>query len=374
MKHILTKLLLLSFLGLESYTQNAPIILCAEELVGNSIRINWINDHNCGNDFSSTNIYQSLGTDDQFSQIGTLSDPSATYFDDSSAAFNAGQIFYYVEHNCMGSTAVSDTIDNLEPAPPTLISVSVVEDDVEITWEPGDFPESFGTTVYRSINGGPTAIETISGLSVTQTIDMNALPEQGPVHYDVSTIDGCGDSGSYSGLPHSTMHLVVEWIPGDESLDLLWSNYQGWNQIVEYRVLKDGVNIGTSIPTDTTNLLTYVVPPEDDELTCFVIEAESDQGVTSLSNELCVDFGVSAINSNYPSLRVYPNPAERFLFIEDPESSFMDYQIMDLSGTTVESNSLANSKISVAHLQPGLYWIRLIEVNGKAASVKFLKH
>ncbi len=270
--------------------QNPPMIRCAKDTTNNWIDVIWNNDHNCGADFISTNVFMSSNPFGPFTEVGSVTDPVGTNFIDESAAGFVGELFYYVEHECTGSTAVSDTISNLDPQPPTIVSVSVVDGDVLIIWEPGDFPDLFGTRVFRNINGGPVEIQSILGIDITQTVDTNASPSDMVETYDLSTLDGCSNTGSNTGLPHSTMRMFAEGDPCEGVLTFPWTGYVGWNNIVSYRLLKNGVEVDTSDPAIVPHTIDYILDGSDVGPTCFAIEGENDLGATSLSNEICFDF------------------------------------------------------------------------------------
>lgn len=287
--------LILLMTALPAFGQDAPSMLCVHDTINNFIGITWLNNHSCGGTFSSTNIYSSDDPAGPFDLLTAITDEAETNFVDETVAASTAPVYYYVETECSGGTSdPSFILSNIDPSPPELLSVSVVNGQVEITWEPGDFPDSFGTKLFRYINGGPTFIQNVPGIGTTSAIDLGADPTLGPQSYDVSTLDGCGSSGIFTNEPHSTMWLVQEGDPCDGSLSFKWSNYVGWDSIEEYRLLRNG-SLAASLPANlVNNEYDYVIQPVDADLVCFVIEAvkENGLGIVSLSNEICIDFGM----------------------------------------------------------------------------------
>jgi len=304
MKFVIPSFLL--FCSLLVGAQDAPGIECIKEITNAWEEIHWVNNHNCGATFTDTKIFRGNNPSGPFVQVGTVTDPVQESFVDETAPLVPGepQLFYYVEHDCSGSTAQSDTISNFDPQPPLIESVSVVDGDVVVTWAPLDFPDSFGNTIFIFAGGGLEAITDVTFTSDSQAIDPNPFTSDQRSTYDISTLDGCDNIGDPSGLTHTTMHMVE-----DEASDLCggnlmfrWSDYEGWDDVIEYRVLrkKDGEATGTSVGTGDPNasplVFNYNVAGDDNVPTCFAIEAENALGVTSLSNEICYNFTAPSVD------------------------------------------------------------------------------
>jgi|GEM_PF-2909192 len=365
------KLFITTFMGLFFSlllaAQNPPIISCTSDTTGNNVAVRWINNHNCATVFTATNIYRSDNSTGPFTEVGSVMDPTATLYVDQAAGGFIGELFYYVEHDCSGTTAASDTISSLDPTPPTILSVSVVDDAVEINWEPGNFPESFGTKIFRFINGGPATIQDVVPHSTAQAIDLTATPSDQIERYDLSTIDGCGNSGAFTGASHQTIFLFQGDDPCNGLLTFSWSSYIGWDNVLEYRLLKNGQSIEA---INTSPLSTsYSITEDDSAITCFLVEAENDGGITSRSNEICFDFsqpidcftGINDVANE--ALLLFPNPVQSILHIENVNFELEHLEIISLEGKTVLERaafSTERTAIDVAHLATGMYIVKAL--------------
>ena len=76
--------------------------------------------------------------------IITITNPNQTSY--VHAVGNGGTVTYYYymasDYNCPGSTfELSDTLDNLDPVPPEINFVTVVNGLAEINWQPSLSPK-----------------------------------------------------------------------------------------------------------------------------------------------------------------------------------------------------------------------------------------
>ncbi|MEQ1746671.1 MAG: T9SS type A sorting domain-containing protein [Saprospiraceae bacterium] len=84
-----------------------------------------------------------------------------------------------------------------------------------------------------------------------------------------------------------------------------------------------------------------------------------------VSKDGCVDtlncFPVSGIEAVWPEkqVKVYPNPASDFIYIELPDGGQSEYQIFDLTGSLIMSGFVSNGKIDVSSLLPGGYMLQI---------------
>jgi hypothetical protein len=71
-------------------------------------------------------------------------------------------------------------------------------------------------------------------------------------------------------------------------------------------------------------------------------------------------------------LKMYPNPANEFIYIQNASSEISQVEIIDLNGRIINNVSKAFDKINVANLTPGIYSIKVYTNEGNATS-KFIK-
>jgi hypothetical protein len=75
----------------------------------------------------------------------------------------------------------------------------------------------------------------------------------------------------------------------------------------------------------------------------------------------------------YPSIAVFPNPANTILNIQWNDAGSI-IQVMDVQGRKVmEIYNLTTNKINIENLEDGIYFINVISKEGKVANVKFVK-
>ena len=118
-------------------------------------------------------------------------------------------------------------------------------------------------------------------------------------------------------------------------------------------------NIGSDHP------YTYSITTENGVQTLTITNSDGDQ---------IIMFRVLASNENFeiPTVALYPNPAQNELNFSS-ETSFENYQIVDLTGKILQNGSLnATQTISVQSLSKGLFFLLLENQNVKT-TLKFVK-
>ncbi len=75
--------------------------------------------------------------------------------------------------------------------------------------------------------------------------------------------------------------------------------------------------------------------------------------------------------SSKPLMQIYPNPAKETITLESNET-LEHVQIIDLKGEIICSQDAFTNHISIGHLKPGLYILR-VHAGGEVKSVKFIK-
>lgn len=71
-------------------------------------------------------------------------------------------------------------------------------------------------------------------------------------------------------------------------------------------------------------------------------------------------------------IRVYPNPTEEMVYIENKENKPMEIRINTLSGETVLATTLTGSRLDISTLSAGIYMIN-VAIDGQEASLRLLK-
>ncbi len=108
---------------------------------------------------------------------------------------------------------------------------------------------------------------------------------------------------------------------------------------------------------------------------------EADQGNLHLSEGFVgPDFTALLGIENYSRLegvKIFPNPADKFMQVSFPETADYEIQIYDLGGKIIWSKSIQNESsitINTSQFRPGTYVIGIINRENKQfAALKFVK-
>jgi hypothetical protein len=121
------------------------------------------------------------------------------------------------------------------------------------------------------------------------------------------------------------------------------------------------------------------------------ISGETNQSFTATSNGIyqvevtlngCTDVSVcEAIASvglkeiNLNSIKVYPNPTKNSINIQS-ETTVQEFSIIDINGRVVH-DEIVNAKlvldVDVSGIDSGVYFIKIVDINGNFSVSKFLK-
>jgi hypothetical protein len=72
----------------------------------------------------------------------------------------------------------------------------------------------------------------------------------------------------------------------------------------------------------------------------------------------------SVIELPVKDIRIYPNPTENTLFLDDDSfTSFLEYRILDINGRILKNGQLRSKEIDVSFLPKGVYYIQFIDYN-----------
>ncbi len=69
------------------------------------------------------------------------------------------------------------------------------------------------------------------------------------------------------------------------------------------------------------------------------------------------------------SLKIYPNPADKFLHIETDGAEIKDVQLMDANGRVLKAWESLPTEIDVSHYPNGIYYLN-VSINGTRLSKK----
>lgn len=71
-------------------------------------------------------------------------------------------------------------------------------------------------------------------------------------------------------------------------------------------------------------------------------------------------------NTNISSIKIFPNPAQQYIFITPNHKEIIFYDILNAGGVKLSSGNIFNQtkKIDIQTLPTGIYFIRLLSGNG----------
>jgi len=273
-----------------SYSAKAQVFPPDFQCIVNDTLVWQLPNNNCG-PFNAYEIYFSASPNGPFQLLTTITNQNQTDFYHNNPT---GETWYYYmqsDYNCPGEIVLqSDTLNNEAPEIPRISSVSVIGNDVEITWQASSSPEVSEYIIYRTTPLGVLPIDTISSLFTTY-LDLGADPEQKSESYYVIAIDECGNTSVFD-LPHFTIHLENVVDDCERTILLSWNLYKNWSNGIGSQEVWYSVNgsVPTILETVSSTDTSYVFSNTNDgDAYCFFIKAiEKNTNTSSLSNEECL--------------------------------------------------------------------------------------
>lgn len=241
--------------------------------------------------------------------------------------------YYYLETlaQCPGEIALhSDTIDNQIPDLLPIDFVTVLNNQVTISWTPSDSEEVIGSIIYRVTPTGTIPIDTV--FSGNQYVDTNANPTLQPEIFYVVAMEVCENTGIFD-EPHFTTHLILGTNACERSISLEWNPYQNWTAGIDQQEIWGSINgspielIATVADTTTNFILENV---NDGDTYCFYIEAiENTTGFRSRSNETCatIDVVQTASDLMMTNVTVTDDDQVQVDWYWNEDAELMNYQI-----------------------------------------------
>ncbi len=245
---------------------------------------------NCG-PFVAWEVWGSLDVDGPYQLLASVTDPGQSSYHHPNPA-GAQWFFYLTSHfDCPGQTPLpSDTLDNRPPALSPILSASVVDGDVLITWQPSPSPEVTGYIVYRETPIGVVPIDTV--YTGNTYLDTGADPDLSPASYFVNALDPCGNTSIFD-VKHTTTLLDGTLNPCGQSVSLTWNRYDSWPAGIAQQEIWASINGGAPAPALSVdpNAATVDFPDlNDGDSYCLFVQATAAQtGATARSNRFCFD-------------------------------------------------------------------------------------
>ncbi len=283
-----------------SQTIPAPDLQCVQNNSTNGdITLYWTNPplNACGAFVQYTIYASSNGIGGPYTQVAVTSSTTQSFT--LAGYLNTSPYWwFYMEanYNCPGFTSLqSDTLDNLNPVTPDIVSVDVIpNNDVVFIWEPGTSPETHCYILYYYlVNGNAVPFDTVCGINNTVTIDAVANPDSGVLAYTVAAVDSCGSISAFNTSPHYTIYLTAGSSACERRVNLNWTKYINWPLgVQEYRILVSKNNGPYDVvgSVDSSMIMFNYTGFNDGDSLCVIVRAISaaDTNIVSNSNKLCL--------------------------------------------------------------------------------------
>ena len=228
---------------------NPPTILCVTNNNSNGdITVTWAPPASnvCGT-FVQYTIYGSPGTAaGPYTSVATITTQATTSYTLSNfLATNQVWYFYMVSnYNCPGGTVISsDTINNLSPAIPNIVSVTVTPTNQSIiTFDPSTSQQTSHYILYYYLpNGTALAWDTVYGIHDTVVIDASAISQHDPSQFSqvftVAAADSCGSISSFNTHPQNTILASAANTECQRQVNISWNQYINWpSGVAQYQI------------------------------------------------------------------------------------------------------------------------------------------
>jgi gliding motility-associated-like protein len=258
--------------------------------------------------FDSYEIWYALDSrSGPYTLLTTVADPLQNNISINLALADSAY-FYMIQRGTCNNPAppnpsTSDTLDNTKPqAPIRLVNVSVVNDDVVITWLPSSTPEVVAYIVYSDNPGGTVGdrvLDTVYGRTTTTFIDTLNDPSGRQVKYGLRALEFCENPGGLQGaltpeaLNHGTAYLNITDIDSCLSTaSISWElgpyKYES-SAPLSYDIQMNANNAGYvtvgNVAATSTSFVVGDIPPAVP--ICLRLSVNLPNGTVAFSNERC---------------------------------------------------------------------------------------
>lgn len=218
-----------------------------------------------------------------------------------------------------------------------------------------------GCHVGTAPNGGPGSISLVTNIPLTGYI--------GGQTYDVDvSIQSGGTNGDAYGFALSSV------VNGTSTFIGVWAGLDAETQVKASGTFATHTTAGTASTGATkTYNLNWTAPSTGTGTVKFFYAGNSADGNGSNNGdhiyigtqEIIEDQGLSLAEINSSSIKIFPNPSSDLIQIVDSENMMQGFQLFDLNGKEILSNSSHNHTYSldVAKFSKGMYLIKIMYKN-----------
>jgi L-rhamnose mutarotase len=285
-----------------------------------------------------------------------------------------------------GNYSVSTQIPLENPI--CIVTVDSLTNRNKIVWEKIQDSGIDHYNIYKesTMAGVFQYLASIPFADLSEYIDINANPNIRSWRYKLSAVDNCGNESPLSEV-HKTIHLTInEGLNGQ--WNLIWDDYEGFPYYSFDLFRYNNSNGWEHIQTMPANLHSYTDTPSQGLLfykveaskgdSCLSQSADKTQGgpyshSSSNIDETLIDV-YSMRNAALVNVRLYPNPVNDKLIIEQDAGIYNEFMIMNISGKSLLLGKISSNKtqIDVNSIPAAVYFIKLKSENGFMFS-KFVK-
>jgi len=237
-------------------------------------------------------------------------------------------------------TKVTGQPDTESPVSPVLdlVTVNQLTGYSEISWTASSSPDVTGYVVYEYINNEGYSLDTIHNPLITSYIHNNLKSSELSVSYVVAAFDSAGNISPLSNFLN-TVFLTASLDTCNKKIELDWNNYPSDPRQVESYTVLYSVNEGIyseagTIPGDKSSF--SIDDFSLDVQYCFIIRADLEGGVFSLSNKACVNTRMQKppqwINADFATVTQENDILLSFKI--DPLSEITEYILERKTGTS----------------------------------------
>lgn len=297
-------------------------------------------------------------------------------------AYLGGLSNYGVIFSCKTSSC-TNTFDE----PICIVTLDTATNKNMVIWGRTNSPPDLAHNSYNIYRDTGSHGDTNAGYQLLNNQPLDSLSEyidttstiSGPVSYQLSTVDSCGESALSA--PHTTIFLTTT--PALNAYHLSWTAYGGFTP-TKYLIFR-GLRLNALAPIDSvaSNVLTYsdTLPPIG---SIYAIEAVSPNGVCiptthrpnsrfamlsgSFSNGFSTaTLGIPNMNASVSKLNIYPNPSNgnfTLTYSLNNSGNVRTTLINELGqivydNTEQKSGGTITEQLNLENLATGIYSLRL---------------
>lgn len=193
--------------------------------------------------FTTYFIWARNGPFSAFAVIDSIKNRGTIVYNHAPAPGNTWEYFIETIDSCgpIFRFFTDTVITDISPPAFTFLdsaSVNPITNKVQLGWNGNRTPDFDYYNVY-SINAINELIAPFYRDTFLIDPKPTADPVLGPIKYDISAVDSCGNAHVFTLNPHITIHLRFSVDTCERTLSLVWSPYIGWQKIRSYYIYQN---------------------------------------------------------------------------------------------------------------------------------------